>query len=140
MLALVVGANAARRTVNVAARVEQLTKTTGDRISLIHHTVDALVARPSGLTDRGSHALKGKSAAVQVFASTHNAICLGCHQDELLRPHRLMMPGLGMAGTGTGDHHDRTGASPAPATESPGPNRSSFVGLSGACAVAPSAT
>jgi hypothetical protein len=34
MLALVVGANAARRTVNVAARVEQLTKTTGDRISL----------------------------------------------------------------------------------------------------------
>jgi class 3 adenylate cyclase len=44
-------------TVNVAARVEQLTKTTGD----------ALVSRPPGLTDRGSHELKGKSAAVQVF-------------------------------------------------------------------------
>jgi adenylate cyclase len=54
-------------TVNVAARVEQLTKTTGDAILLTDHCVDALVRRPSGLTDRGSHALKGKSAAVQVF-------------------------------------------------------------------------
>ena len=59
-------------TVNVAARVEQLTKTTADAILLTHHTVDALVAR-SGLKtstvfDRESHELKGKSAAVQVFA------------------------------------------------------------------------
>lgn len=54
-------------TVNVAARVEQLTKTTGDAILLTHQTVDALAARPPGLTDRGSHALKGKSAEVQVF-------------------------------------------------------------------------
>jgi class 3 adenylate cyclase len=54
-------------TVNVAARVEQLTKTTGDAILLTHQTVDALVSRPLGLTDRGSHALKGKSAAVKVF-------------------------------------------------------------------------
>jgi class 3 adenylate cyclase len=54
-------------TVNVAARVEQLTKTTGDTILLTHHTVDALPVRPSGLSDRGSHALKGKSAEVQVF-------------------------------------------------------------------------
>ena len=54
-------------TVNVAARVEQLTKTTGDTILLTHHTVDALVRRPSGLIDRGSHALKGKSAAMKVF-------------------------------------------------------------------------
>jgi class 3 adenylate cyclase len=54
-------------TVNVAARVEQLTKTTGDAILLTHHTVDALITRPRGLTDRGSHALKGKSATVQVF-------------------------------------------------------------------------
>jgi adenylate cyclase len=54
-------------TVNVAARVEQLTKTTGDAILLTHQCVDALVPRPPGLTDRGSHALKGKSAAVQVF-------------------------------------------------------------------------
>jgi adenylate cyclase len=55
-------------TVNVAARVEQLTKTTGDAILLTHHTVDALPVRPAGLADRGFHALKGKSAAVQVFA------------------------------------------------------------------------
>jgi adenylate cyclase len=54
-------------TMNVAARVEQLTKTTGDAILLTHHTVDALTSRPPGLIDRGSHALKGKSAAVQVF-------------------------------------------------------------------------
>lgn len=54
-------------TVNVAARVEQLTKTTGDAILLTHHTVDALPVRPAGLADRGSHELKGKSAAVRVF-------------------------------------------------------------------------
>jgi class 3 adenylate cyclase len=54
-------------TVNVAARVEQLTKITGDAILLTHQTVDALASRPSELIDRGSHAVKGKSAAVQVF-------------------------------------------------------------------------
>ncbi len=54
-------------TVNVAARVEQLTKTTGDAILLTGHTVDALVSQPFGLVERGSHELKGKSAAVQLF-------------------------------------------------------------------------
>ena len=54
-------------TVNVAARVEQLTKTTGDAILLTHQSVDALTSRPLGLTDRGSHALKGKSAEVRLF-------------------------------------------------------------------------
>ncbi|PXX07282.1 adenylate/guanylate cyclase family protein [Mycolicibacterium moriokaense] len=54
-------------TVNVAARVEQLTKTTGDAILLTHQTVDALVRRPPGLIDRGSYELKGKSAPVMVF-------------------------------------------------------------------------
>jgi class 3 adenylate cyclase len=54
-------------TVNVAARVEQLTKTTGDAILLTDQCVDALVSRPPGLIDRGSHAMKGKSATVQVF-------------------------------------------------------------------------
>ena len=52
---------------NVAARVEQLTKTTGDAILLTEQTVEALASGLSGLTDRGSHALKGKSTAVQVF-------------------------------------------------------------------------
>ena len=61
-------------TVNVAARVEQLTKTTGDTILLTHQTVDALTTRPAGLTDRGAHALKGKSAAMRVFGlGTGNA-------------------------------------------------------------------
>lgn len=54
-------------TVNVAARVEQLTKTTGDAILLTQQTVDALVSRPPGVTDRGAHGLKGKSAPTKVF-------------------------------------------------------------------------
>ena len=54
-------------TVNVAARVEKLTKTTGDTVLLTQRTVDALDRRPVGLTDRGFHDVKGKSAAIQVF-------------------------------------------------------------------------
>ncbi len=54
-------------TVNVAARIEQLTKITGDAILLTQQTVDALGCRPPGLNDRGSHALKGKSAPTGVF-------------------------------------------------------------------------
>jgi adenylate cyclase len=54
-------------TTNVAARVEQLTKTTGDAILLAEQTVGALNPRPPGLIDRGAHALKGKSATTQVF-------------------------------------------------------------------------
>jgi adenylate cyclase len=54
-------------TVNVAARVEQLTKTTGDAILLTQQCVDALASRPPGLINRGFHVLKGKSASVQVF-------------------------------------------------------------------------
>ena len=54
-------------TVNVAARVEQLTKTTGDAVLLTAQSVEALVFRPPGLMDRGSHALKGKSAVVHLY-------------------------------------------------------------------------
>jgi class 3 adenylate cyclase len=54
-------------TVNVAARVEQLTKTTADAILLTQQTVDALTDRLLGLADRGSHSLKGKSARVRIF-------------------------------------------------------------------------
>ena len=53
--------------VNVAARVEQLTKTTGDTILITGQTVDALNSRPSGLAGRASHALKGKAAPTEVF-------------------------------------------------------------------------
>jgi adenylate cyclase len=54
-------------TVNVAARVEQLTKTTGDAILLTQQCLEALTSRPAELVDRGAHALKGKSAEMQVF-------------------------------------------------------------------------
>ncbi len=54
--------------VNVTARVEQLTKTTGDAILLTQQCVESLASRPPALIDRGSHFLKGKSASVQVFA------------------------------------------------------------------------
>jgi adenylate cyclase len=54
-------------TVNVAARVEQLTKITGDGILLTGQAAGALTSRPPGLIDRGFHALKGKSAEVRVF-------------------------------------------------------------------------
>jgi adenylate cyclase len=57
--------------VNVAARVEEFTKTTGDTILLTQQCLDALASRPPGLIDRGAHALKGKSAAVQVFSLDH---------------------------------------------------------------------
>ena len=55
-------------TVNVAARIEQLTKTTGDTILLTQHTLDALAQPPAGLIDRGSHEVKGKAATVHVHA------------------------------------------------------------------------
>lgn len=55
-------------TVNVAARIEQLTKTTGDSILLTQPTFDALTVRFAGLTDRGAHDLKGKAAATRVYA------------------------------------------------------------------------
>jgi class 3 adenylate cyclase len=60
-------------TVNVAARVEELTKTTGDAILLTEQCVDALASRPPGLIDRGFHVLKGKSASVQVFGLDQEA-------------------------------------------------------------------
>jgi adenylate cyclase len=59
-------------TVNTAARVEQLTKTTGDAILLTAQSVEALASRPPELTDRGAHELKGKSAPVQVFGFDPN--------------------------------------------------------------------
>ena len=55
-------------TVNVAARVEQLTKVTGDTVLLTEHTLSALGGGPNGLVDRGAHELKGKAAPTQVFA------------------------------------------------------------------------
>jgi adenylate cyclase len=53
--------------VNVAARVEQLTKSTGDAILMTADTVNAMTDRLIGLVDRGLYAVKGKAAPVQVF-------------------------------------------------------------------------
>jgi class 3 adenylate cyclase len=53
--------------VNVAARLEQLTKDIGNDILLSEQTVNALTSRPLELIDRGLHPVKGKSTAVRVF-------------------------------------------------------------------------
>ena len=64
-------------TVNVAARVEQLTKTTGDAILLTQQSVDTLVARTPGLNDRGSHELKGKSGPYRFSPSRQGLLPVG---------------------------------------------------------------
>jgi len=61
-------------TVNVAARVEQLTKATHDSILLTQQSVDALASRPPRLLDRGSHTLRGKSAPAQLFGLDRNSL------------------------------------------------------------------
>lgn len=53
-------------TVNVASRVEGLTKDTGDAILLTQATVDALSAPPSGLCDRGLLEVRGKDEKLHV--------------------------------------------------------------------------
>ena len=55
--------------VNVAARVEEATRTTGDELLLTRATSDALL-RPAPLTSRGSILLKGRSDAVELLAPT----------------------------------------------------------------------
>jgi class 3 adenylate cyclase len=54
--------------VNVAAHVEQLTKTTRDGILLTQQTLDALAAPPLEIMDRGAHELKGMAEPVSVHA------------------------------------------------------------------------
>ena len=54
-------------TVNVAARVEQLTKVTGDGILLTQATALALTSG-IGLIDRGSHEIRGKTEPISVLA------------------------------------------------------------------------
>ena len=54
-------------TVNVAARVEQLTKTTGDTILLTHQTVDALVVSTARTHRPGIACAERKVGRQQVF-------------------------------------------------------------------------
>jgi class 3 adenylate cyclase len=60
--------------VNVAARIEQLTKTTGDAILVTQQTVGVMTSRALGLADRRSHPVKGKSAPVKVFGLDPRAV------------------------------------------------------------------
>jgi adenylate cyclase len=53
--------------VNVAARVEEATRSSGDSLLLTRATRDALL-RPALVTSRGTIALKGKSEPVELFA------------------------------------------------------------------------
>ena len=56
-------------TVNVAARVEALTKETGDGILLTQATVDALTGSRARLRDRGEFEVRGKQARVRLYSS-----------------------------------------------------------------------
>ena len=56
--------------VNVAARVEQLTKKTGDTILLTQQCLDALASRPPDYSI-GKRTPSGKSAPVQVYSLDH---------------------------------------------------------------------
>ena len=54
-------------TVNVAARVEQLTKVTGDASLLTEATAQALSSSVE-LIDRGSHEIRGKTEPITILA------------------------------------------------------------------------
>ena len=92
-------------TVNVAARVEQLTKTTGDTILLTQQTVDAMATRPTGSSTGRSHELKGKSAAcADIRPQRGQLICL---DDGWQRPSLAAWTAFGSGhgiGTGRGTH------------------------------------
>jgi len=54
--------------VNIAARVEEMTKDTGDNILLTQATVDACVDAPANLLPRGPQPVRGKATSVVVYA------------------------------------------------------------------------
>ena len=54
--------------VNIASRVEEMTKETGDNILLTQAVVDACASQPLNLTDRGERPVRGKASLVRVYA------------------------------------------------------------------------
>jgi class 3 adenylate cyclase len=54
--------------VNVAARVEQLTKVTGDSILITAATRDALTRVPESIIERGEFDVRGKSRGVWLYS------------------------------------------------------------------------
>jgi class 3 adenylate cyclase len=55
-------------TVNVASRVEELTKQTGDTVLVTGETKARLNGAAHGLADRGKHVLRGRTEGVDVYA------------------------------------------------------------------------
>ena len=54
--------------VNVASRVERLTRTTGDTVLLTEATLERLAQPPAGLERRGEIRVKGKSEPLKIYA------------------------------------------------------------------------
>ncbi|MEY2419822.1 MAG: adenylate cyclase [Actinomycetota bacterium] len=54
--------------VNIASRVEEMTKDTGDSILLTQAVVDACSHHPPNLTDRGDRPVRGKTSLVRIYA------------------------------------------------------------------------
>jgi class 3 adenylate cyclase len=59
--------------VNIASRVEEMTKETGDAILVTQSVLDACALRPANLVDRGDHAVRGKSTSVRIYALTERS-------------------------------------------------------------------
>jgi adenylate cyclase len=67
--------------VNVAARVEQATRRTGDAV-LVTEATRCMLDRPDGLVPRGTIELKGKPVPVPVYAPAAVAPRPGARNDS----------------------------------------------------------
>lgn len=64
-------------TVNVASRIEALTKETGDPILLTQATLDGLTSAPRNLVDRGMFEVRGREQKLQLYgvsAATYSGV------------------------------------------------------------------
>jgi class 3 adenylate cyclase len=77
--------------VNVAARVEEATRGTGDCLLLTSATRDALL-RPALVASRGTIALRGKSEPVEVFAPADEPSALSAEASPHERRDRPVRP------------------------------------------------
>lgn len=77
--------------VNVAARVEEATRTTGDSLLLTRATRDALL-RPALVSSRGTIPLKGKAEPIEVFAPARLPDALSASAAPREQPGRPVRP------------------------------------------------
>jgi adenylate cyclase len=77
--------------VNVAARVEQATRETGDRLLFTRATRDALL-RPALVASRGTVSLKGKAQAVELFAPVPDADAVSLPETPRAQRDRPVRP------------------------------------------------